>query len=254
MANIYVMDTSVLMSNPGAVKKARWHGVVIPTVVLRQLDGLKNNKDVHTAYMARKASQAIEKQQAKGNLLIVSEHAYVSKLPNSADNEIIGTAIWMTTNYHRYCVGKVKHIVVVSTDRNMRIAAVHFGLKAENDAGTTVDNVLLKLALVSGAMSAFAFISIIFYAYIESYLAKNYYHLNLFLSNNVMIWAGPVMAAGFVFAFLFAGLSGVFGEQHTGNHQATSHEEQLICNPAFSYLSYNIYHKNRKNTYHRLKW
>jgi len=38
MANIYVMDTSVLMSNPGAVKKARWHGVVIPAVVLRQLD------------------------------------------------------------------------------------------------------------------------------------------------------------------------------------------------------------------------
>lgn len=127
MANIYVIDTSALISNPAVVQIPRRHWVIIPAVVLRQLDGLKNSSDRNTAYWARKASQAIEQQQRKGNLLIEGSSLDVNALDNKADNEIIGAALWARRNY------VAKNVILVSTDRNMRIAAVNCGLGAEED-------------------------------------------------------------------------------------------------------------------------
>ncbi len=139
MGNIYVIDTSAVVSRPDVVKRAKRHGVVIPSVVLRQLDGLKNSEDGNTAYWARKASQAIEKAQARGNVMIQAESICVDMLDNKADNEIIGAAIWISRHYNSYVQAgeKVKDVILVSTDRNMRIAAVNCGLKAE---GTTNDS------------------------------------------------------------------------------------------------------------------
>ncbi len=157
MGNLYVFDTSALISNPSAVKKSRRHGVIIPSAVLRQLDGLKNSGNGNTAYWARKASQAIEKQQAKGNLLILSEHMSISNLPNRADNEILGTALWIRKHYDQYCDGKPKNTILVSTDRNMRIVAKNCGLKAEGGGGAGSKGVFIAALTILCLTVSFIF-------------------------------------------------------------------------------------------------
>jgi len=68
----------------------------------------------------------------------------VNSLDNAADNEIIGTALYVKRNTGRYTSSRVKDVVLVSTDRNMRIAAVNYGLTAKGvkRGESTADKVL----------------------------------------------------------------------------------------------------------------
>ena len=60
----YVFDTSYLIEYPEAINNITG-ALVIPAIVLKQLDGLKNSEKEDTAKRARAASNAILEAQRK---------------------------------------------------------------------------------------------------------------------------------------------------------------------------------------------
>ncbi len=217
MANIYVIDTSALISNPNVVYIPRRHGVIIPAVALRQLDSLKNSSDSNTAYWARKASQAIEQQQRKGNLLIEGSSLDVNALGNAADNEIIGTALWVSRNY------VVKNVILVSTDRNMRIAAVNSGLKAEEGNGSRGEYVrgwVVGVSLCLMVLSLYSFI-------IGNALFK--------VNDDVFFLATSITFGVSLFVFMFSFFT-------AGNQENNRYNDDPFLDPAFSSMPGNVNH------------
>jgi predicted ribonuclease YlaK len=118
----YVFDTSYLIEYPEALNNITG-ALVIPAVVLKQLDGLKNSKEADTAKLARAAADAILEAQRENRLRIVGEFRTVDMLASYADNVIVGTAL------------KIKEtnpeVVLMTTDINMKNAAENAGILYE---------------------------------------------------------------------------------------------------------------------------
>jgi rRNA-processing protein FCF1 len=97
--------------------------LVVPAIVLKQLDGLKNSEEEDTAKRARAATHAILEAQRIGRLSIVGKFKKVDMLASYADNVIVGTAL------------KIKEtrpeVVLMTTDINMKIAAQSAGILYE---------------------------------------------------------------------------------------------------------------------------
>jgi PIN domain len=131
----YVLDTTILIEDPDIFDKIAGDAV-IPFVVLRELDGLKNSDHVHISKAARKVSRTLDRLGSYNDLTegvrlltgavlkIVKAFDPVDALASDADNKIIGTVLRLQREGH-------SDIVLVSTDDNMRIAAKALGLKAE---------------------------------------------------------------------------------------------------------------------------
>ena len=68
MIKIYVMDTNVLIQSPNALFSFEDNLVVLPMVVLEELDHLKK-ADGETGANARKCIRLLEELRQKGNLL-----------------------------------------------------------------------------------------------------------------------------------------------------------------------------------------
>lgn len=120
---VHVFDTSALIWNPNLLKHT-WGEIFIPAAVLKQLDRLKSSGREGVSYNARVASQNIEGKQRKGRVTIVTDYANVNMLDNDADNQVVGTALWLKQKGYKP--------ILVTTDRNMRIAAGGCGLRTEN--------------------------------------------------------------------------------------------------------------------------
>ncbi|MGD0282801.1 MAG: PIN domain-containing protein [Dissulfurispiraceae bacterium] len=120
-STIYVLDTSALVEDALIINNLQGR-VIIPAVVIRQLDGLKNNQDNGRANAARRASQAIETAVMNNKAEICHGYEKVEMLDSVADNKIVGTALLLDRKHD----GKV---VLVATDRNMRIASMSFGIE-----------------------------------------------------------------------------------------------------------------------------
>jgi PhoH-like ATPase len=133
--NTYLLDTSVLLSDPNAIHKFEEHNVVIPITVIKELE--KKRTDLELGYFARKALREIESLRRKfgclstpvplkfeGNFWIETESDQSIETLNSSDNDskILGTARHLN---------KTLDVVVVSKDLPMRIIASTLGLKAE---------------------------------------------------------------------------------------------------------------------------
>jgi PIN domain len=131
----YVIDTTVLIGDPDIFYKIAGV-VVIPFVVLRELDGLKYSDHIHIARAARKVSRILDRLWSYNDLAegvklptgavlkIINAFDPLNALASDADNRIVGTALKLQRE-------GVPDIVLVSTDNNMRIAAKALGLKEE---------------------------------------------------------------------------------------------------------------------------
>jgi PIN domain len=131
----YVLDTTVLIGDPDIFCKIAGE-VIIPFVVLRELDGLKNCDHVDIARAARKVSRTLDRVGSyndltkKGKLStgavlkIVNAFDPVDALASDADNKVVGTALRLKRE-------GAENVVLVSTDSNMRIVARAMGLKTE---------------------------------------------------------------------------------------------------------------------------
>ncbi len=111
---LVVTDTSALMYLP-EVLRAKACLFFVPVTAVRQLDGLKN--DPGRSVAARRASRVIEEGIHEGQVFILDQAAKVDGLANASDNKIIGTAVTLATD------NPGRRVVLLTTDRNMRIVA-----------------------------------------------------------------------------------------------------------------------------------
>lgn len=136
----YVLDTSVLLSDPRAVMRFDEHEVVIPLVVIIELEAKRTHPEL--GYFARQALQALEDFRVDhgrlderiplndlgGTLHVELNHSDLSRLPagmqlGDNDTRILAVA--------RNLAAEGRDVVVVSKDLPLRVKAATLGLQAE---------------------------------------------------------------------------------------------------------------------------
>ena len=136
----YVLDTSVLLSDPGALHRFAEHAVVLPVIVITELEGKRNDPEI--GYFARKALRnlddlRIENQRLDlpiaigdngGTIRVELNHSNMTVLPSGlqlGDNDSRILAVAMNLKNDGL------DVVVVSKDLPMRVKAASIGLSAE---------------------------------------------------------------------------------------------------------------------------
>jgi PhoH-like ATPase len=136
----YVIDTSVLLSDPHALRKFAEHSVVVPIVVITELEAKRHHPEL--GYFARTALRflddlrvkngrldaAIPVNEAEGTLRVELNHTDPDVLPpgfrlGDNDSRILAVAL----NYR----AEGNDVVLVSKDLPMRVKASAVGLTAE---------------------------------------------------------------------------------------------------------------------------
>ena len=153
---IMIFDTSYLIEHPDAINRLTGN-LVVPAIVLKQLDGLKNSEKEDVAHKARAASNAIIEAQRSGRLTISVDYNKVDMLDNNADNVIMGTAAKLKETY--------PEVILMTTDVNMRIAAESM----EIFSGRVIKDGWLAMRCSIGAI---AYLAIIFVSFIIPKLFK----------------------------------------------------------------------------------
>ena len=145
MIKTYILDTNVLLHNPNALFSFEDNNVVLPDVVIDELDNHKKDKG-EVGANARATSRALDKireDNKNGNLL----DGY--KMPNGGilriEMNCVDTQMptsWKDTpdlRILRVCKGLLNKaedtssIILVSNDSYVRIKASILGIKAEDD-------------------------------------------------------------------------------------------------------------------------
>lgn len=135
----YVLDTSVLLSDPGAIHRFAEHSVVIPVIVIAELE--KKRHDPEIGYFARKALRNLDDLRIAherldfpvptdggGSLRVELNHSNQQVLPSGLqlgdnDSRILAVACNLANDGLDVCV--------VSKDLPMRVKAASIGLAAE---------------------------------------------------------------------------------------------------------------------------
>jgi len=137
MVKNFVLDTNVLIHEPTSIFSFADNNVILPIIVIEELDNLKKMNDVRGG-SARAVSRVIDKFREKGNLIegVKMENGGCLKviigkgadLPHSfadkADNFILSLAVELNK--------KEGNVVFISKDINMRIKAQVLGLAVED--------------------------------------------------------------------------------------------------------------------------
>ena len=135
----FVLDTSVLLSDPTALFRFAEHSVVIPVIVISELE--KKRHDPEIGYFARQALRALDDLRIKherldfpipleggGSIRVELNHSNQSVLPSGLqlgdnDSRILAVALNLA--------GDGLEVTVVSKDLPMRVKAASIGLSAE---------------------------------------------------------------------------------------------------------------------------
>ena len=165
----YVLDTSVLLSDPKAVFRFAEHAVVLPVVVIAELEAKRNDPEI--GYFARQALRNLDELRvqherldfpivvgdAGGSLRVELNHSNMSVLPsglqlNDNDSRILAVALNLANDG--------LDVTVVSKDLPLRVKAASIGLAAEEyraelavESGWTG---LAELAVPAGDVAAVA--------------------------------------------------------------------------------------------------
>ena len=136
----YVIDTSVLLSDPRAVLRFAEHEVILPVVVITELEGKRHDPEL--GYFARKALRLLDDLRVEnggldsdvalgdegGTLRVELNHVSPEVLPvgfRSGDNDsrILAVA--------KNLAAEGRNVTVVSKDLPMRVKASAMGLRAD---------------------------------------------------------------------------------------------------------------------------
>ncbi|GGQ22152.1 PhoH-like ATPase [Actinomadura coerulea] len=140
----YVLDTSVLLADPGAMTRFAEHEVVLPIVVISELEAKRHHPEL--GYFARQALRTLDDLRLRhgrldeavsvegplgdqgGTLRVELNHADPSVLPDGFrlgdnDTRILSVAAWLAR--------EGRDVVLVSKDLPMRVKASAVGLAAE---------------------------------------------------------------------------------------------------------------------------
>ena len=136
----YVLDTSVLLSDPKAIFRFAEHSVVLPVVVVTELEAKRHDPEI--GYFARQALRNLDELRilherldfpiavgdAGGSLRVELNHSNMSVLPSGLqlgdnDSRILAVALNLSND------GLA--VTVVSKDLPLRVKAASIGLAAE---------------------------------------------------------------------------------------------------------------------------
>ncbi|MCX7521867.1 PhoH family protein [Microbacterium sp. STN6] len=135
----YVLDTSVLLSDPHALFRFAEHAVVIPVVVITELEGKRNDPEI--GYFARQALRILDDLRVEherldfpvpvgdgGSLRVELNHSNMAVLPSGLqlgdnDSRILAVA--------QNLANDGLAVTVVSKDLPLRVKASSIGLAAE---------------------------------------------------------------------------------------------------------------------------
>ncbi len=138
---VFVLDTNVLLHDPNSILHFQEHDVVIPIVVIEEVDHFKKDQ-TEVGRNARTVSRLLDRLRASGSLsrgvplegggslkVDVAAHSLdlglLSADKHKADNQILACA--------RELLHTLKeHVVLVSKDTNLRIKADAIGVQAED--------------------------------------------------------------------------------------------------------------------------
>ena len=162
----YVLDTSVLLSDPKAIFRFAEHAVVLPVIVVSELEAKRQDPEI--GYFARQALRNLDELrilherldfpiaigEQGGTLRVELNHSNMTVLPSGLqlgdnDSRILAVALNLKN--------EGLDVVVVSKDLPMRVKAASIGLSAEEyRAELAVDSGYTGLAeiAVSGATMA----------------------------------------------------------------------------------------------------
>jgi len=145
---IFVLDTNVLIHNPLALFSFAEHRVVIPIVVIEEIDQFKKGVD-EKSRNARQIGRYLDTLRSQGSLrdgVKTQQGGFIQITVNNEvtdtasklffldrnDNLIIGTALYFKEKYPKSLV------TLVSKDANVRIKADCVGINAENYESDTI--------------------------------------------------------------------------------------------------------------------
>ncbi len=148
MQKIFILDTNVLIHNPQAMFSFDEHRVVIPIVVIEEVDNFKKGVD-EKSRNARQIGRYLDSLRSRGSLqegvqtesggiIQVSVNKDVTDAASNLlfidrnDNLIIGTALYFKNKYPD------SEVTLVSKDVNVRIKADCVGINAENFETDTI--------------------------------------------------------------------------------------------------------------------
>ena len=135
----YVLDTSVLLSDPKAIFRFAEHHVVLPVIVVTELEAKRNDPEI--GYFARQALRNLDELRVQherldfpiavgdgGSLRVELNHSNMSVLPSGLqlgdnDSRILAVALNLAND------GLA--VTVVSKDLPLRVKAASIGLPAE---------------------------------------------------------------------------------------------------------------------------
>jgi PhoH-like ATPase len=144
----YVLDTSVLLADPAAMSRFAEHEVVVPIVVVTELEAKRHHPEL--GYFAREALRFLDDLRVRygrldepmpigdGNIRVELNHSDPSCLPagfrlGDNDTRILTVA--------QNLAAEGKDVVLVSKDLPMRVKAASIGLAAEEyRAGMVVES------------------------------------------------------------------------------------------------------------------
>ncbi|TFD50676.1 PhoH family protein [Cryobacterium frigoriphilum] len=134
-----MLDTSVLLSDPKAIFRFAEHSIVLPVVVISELESKRNDPEI--GYFARQALRNLDELRLKherldfpipvgegGTLRVELNHSNMSVLPsglqlNDNDSRILAVALNLAND------GML--VTVVSKDLPLRVKAASLGLAAD---------------------------------------------------------------------------------------------------------------------------
>jgi len=138
---IYVLDTNVLLHDPHSIFKFQDNDVVIPLVVIEEMDDQKRRQD-EVGRNARRVAKMIDRLRLQGKIhqgiklesggtVKVELNAEGAELPEElmygkSDNRILAVALYYKQKYTR------KPVILVTKDTYLRIKADALGLTAED--------------------------------------------------------------------------------------------------------------------------
>ena len=142
---VFVLDTSVLLSDPGAVARFAEHDVVLPLVVVSELEGKRDHPEL--GWFARQALRLLDDLRVvhgrldqpipvgDGTLRVELNHVDASVLPAAlrgpdGDSRILAVAANLAA--------EGEDVVLVSKDLPLRVKAGAIGLESVLDRKSVV--------------------------------------------------------------------------------------------------------------------
>nr|WP_229789620.1 PhoH family protein [Pilimelia terevasa] len=136
----FVLDTSVLLSDPGAFRRFAEHAVVVPLVVISELEGKRHHPEL--GWFARESLRMLDDLRIKhgrldeplpvndvgGTLRVELNHADSSLLPqavrnDSNDSRILSVALGLNATGH--------DVTLITKDMPLRVKAASVGLHTD---------------------------------------------------------------------------------------------------------------------------